>query len=603
MESRPHQCAYSDHDEGRNCTMGSLFRLFAYLRRYSGLVTVSLIFLLISTLLNLVQPKLVEWAVDYGIKEGAPRSVILGALGILASALLGAGLNYSSGVMLIKAGQGMGFDIRNALFKKVMSFSFANFDKWRTGELLVRVNSDVNTVRMFVRMGLLMIIQSFVMLIGSLVVMFLTNARLSIAMAIVLPGTLVFFFVSASFLRPMFLKVRKRLDAVNNGLQENLAGAKVVRAFAQQNHEIELFKKRNTDYLKMSLKIGYTIAIVFPFLFFLGQLSVLFTAWFGGVAVIKNILVPVPGGLTIGQLLAFNNYALMAMWPIISLGMVLNFTSRASASAQRIEELMSEKPSIHESDTPVQSDRLKGKIVFQDVSFKYGEGENAVNAVNLTVQAGEKIGILGRTGAGKSSLANLIPRFYEADAGSITIDDTDIKEMSLSTLRQRISLVLQETILMSGTIRENLAFGKPDAADDELARAADIACARNFIEEKEDGWDEFVGERGAGLSGGQRQRVAIARAILSDPDILILDDVTSSLDARTERQIVSNLYGQLDNKTVLIISQKVNTIMLADRIVLMDNGRIIAEGTHEELMERDGMYREIYETQSAEIRA
>jgi ATP-binding cassette, subfamily B, multidrug efflux pump len=583
--------------------MGSLIRLFRYLRSYSGLVIVSLTFLLISTLLNLVQPKLVEWAVDYGISQGAARSVVIGALGIFAAALLGAGLNYSSGVMLIKAGQGMGFDIRNALFKKVMSFSFANFDKWRTGELLVRVNSDVNTVRMFVRMGLLMIIQSFVMLIGSLIVMFLTNARLSIVMAIVLPGTLIFFFVSASFLRPMFLKVRKRLDAVNNGLQENLSGAKVVRAFAQQDHEIELFKKRNTDYLKMSLKIGYTIAIVFPFLFFLGQLSVLFTAWFGGVAVIENILVPIPGGLTIGQLLAFNNYALMAMWPIISLGMVLNFTSRASASAQRIEELMSEKPSIHESDSPIQSDRLKGRIVFQDVSFKYGEGENAVDAIGLTVQAGEKIGILGRTGAGKSSLANLIPRFYEADTGSITIDDTDIKDMSLSTLRQRISLVLQETILMSGTIRENLAFGKPDAADDELTHAAEIACAREFIEEKADGWNEFVGERGAGLSGGQRQRVAIARAILSDPDILILDDVTSSLDARTERQIVANLYGQLDNKTVLIISQKVNTIMLADRIVLMDNGRIIAEGTHEELLESDGMYREIYETQSAEIRA
>ena len=583
--------------------MGALFRLFKYLRNYVGLVVVSLIFLVISTLLNLVQPKLVEWAVDYGISQGALRSVVIGALGIFGASLLGVGLNFTSGVMLIKAGQGMGFDIRNALFKKVMSFSFANFDTWRTGELLVRVNSDVNTVRMFVRMGLLMIITSIIMLIGSLIVMFLTNAKLSVVMAIILPGTLTFFFISASFLRPMFLKVRERLDSVNNGLQENLAGAKVIRAFARQDYEKKLFGKKNADYLKISLKVGYTISVVFPFLFFLGQLSVLFTAWFGGVAVIENILFPVAGGLTIGQLLAFNKYALMAMWPIISLGMVLNFISRASASAQRIEELIHEQPSIQEVDSPKEPAILRGKIEFDNVSFKYGEGENAVESVDLSISPGEKVGILGMTGSGKSSLANLIPRLYDVDSGAIRIDDINIREMSLATLRERISLVLQETILMSGSIRENLAFGRPDASEAELTDVAEIACARDFIEEKDDGWDEFVGERGAGLSGGQRQRIAIARAILSNPEILILDDVTSSLDAKTEKRIVANLYRKLHDKTVLIISQKVNTIMMADRIVLMENGRIVAHGSHDDLLGRNDMYREIYETQSAEIRA
>ena len=583
--------------------MGALFRLFKYLRNYVGLVVVSLIFLVISTLLNLVQPKLVEWAVDYGISQGALRSVVIGALGIFGASLLGVGLNFTSGVMLIKAGQGMGFDIRNALFKKVMSFSFANFDTWRTGELLVRVNSDVNTVRMFVRMGLLMIITSIIMLIGSLIVMFLTNAKLSVVMAIILPGTLTFFFISASFLRPMFLKVRERLDSVNNGLQENLAGAKVIRAFARQDYEKKLFGKKNADYLKISLKVGYTISVVFPFLFFLGQLSVLFTAWFGGVAVIENILFPVAGGLTIGQLLAFNNYALMAMWPIISLGMVLNFISRASASAQRIEELIHEQPSIQEVDSPKEPAILRGKIEFDNVSFKYGEGENAVESVDLSISPGEKVGILDMTGSGKSSLANLIPQLYDMDSGAIRIDDINIREMSLATLRERISLVLQETILMSGSIRENLAFGRPDASEAELTDVAEIACARDFIEEKDDGWDEFVGERGAGLSGGQRQRIAIARAILSNPEILILDDVTSSLDAKTEKRIVANLYRKLHDKTVLIISQKVNTIMMADRIVLMENGRIVAHGSHDDLLGRNDMYREIYETQSAEIRA
>lgn len=583
--------------------MGALIGLFRYLKNYSRLVLFSLLFLLIGTAMNLVQPKLLEWAVDFGIAKDSVNAVIWGALGIFGAALFSGGLSFASGVMLVKAGQGMGFEIRNDLFKKVMSFSFANLDKWRTGELLVRVNSDVNTVRMFVRMGLLMIVQSFIMLVGSLIVMFLTNARLSVVMAIIMPGTLVFFFVSATLIRPMILKVRKKLDAVNNSLQENLAGAKVVRAFARQNHEKARFDEKNTDYLKHSLKIGYIISTLFPFLFFLGQLAIVLTAWFGGVAAIENILRPAAKGLTLGQLLAFNNYALMAMWPIIALGMVLHFISMASASAIRIEELGNEKSSIVEADKPTYVDQFDGQIEFEDVSFAYGSGENAVDSLSLSINPGEKIGILGRTGSGKSSLAGLIPRFYDVESGAISIDGNDIRQLSIKSLRERVALILQETILLSGTIRENFTFGNPTATEEQVNQAAEIACAAEFIQEKENGWDEHVGERGTGLSGGQRQRVAIGRAVLSDPDILILDDVTSSLDARTEKQIVTNLYGELRDKTVLIISQKINTIMLADRIILMDNGRIVAEGRHDQLLEENDMYREIFDTQSAEIRA
>lgn len=581
--------------------MKSLLRVFRFLSKYRSKVAVSLILLLFASGLSLVQPKLVERVVDLGVSEGNLRVVVVGAFGIFLFAVVGGVGNLFSGMLLVRAGQGMEFEMRNALFRKILSFSFANLDKWRTGELLVRVNSDVNTVRMFIRMGLLMIIQSIIMLAGSLTVMFLTNVRLSIIMAIILPGTLVFFFVSASFIRPMFLRVREKLDEVNNAIQENLAGAKVVRAFARQQHAIDRFDENNRGYLRASLRVGYVIAIVFPFLFFLGQVSIVLMSWFGGTAVIENILNPQAHGLTLGQLLAFNNYALLAMWPIMALGMVLNFISRASASAERIEDLLAETPDVVEKAEAIAIERFSGAIDFTDVKFAYGEGENAVDGVDLSIRAGEKIGILGRTGSGKSSLAYLIPRFYDPDAGSVAIDGTDVRDISLASLRERISLVLQETVLVSGTIRENIGFANPAATQEEIEWASDLACVSEIIAEKEDGWDEQIGERGTGLSGGQRQRIAIARAILSDPDILILDDVTSSVDAKTEKQVVANLYRQLEHKTVLIISQKINTIILADRIVLVDAGGIVDTGTHKHLLESNEMYAEIFETQSAVI--
>ena len=599
--------ARAPDDPGRSHRVIALVRLFTYLRNYARPVAWSLLFVLVATAMNLVQPKLVEFAVDYGVARGEVRSVVLASLALVGAAFLSSGLHLASGVLLVRAGQGMAYEIRNDLFRRIMSFSFGNLDRWRTGELLVRVNSDVNAVRMFVRLGLLMMIQSILMLAGSLVVMYRTNARLTTVMLIALPGTLALFFVLAAFIRPLIMKVRERLDALNNSLQENLAGAKVVRAFSRQEYEKDRFDTRNSAFLKLSLRVGYVIAVAFPFLFFLGQLAIILVSWFGGTAIIENMLSPAGGGLTLGQLVAFNEYALMAMWPIMALGMTLQFLTMASASAVRIRELLDEPPDIGPPESPRMPGRLRGEVTFEGVSFAYGEGEDALTNISLTIRPGEKLGILGRTGSGKSTLASLIPRFYDPTAGTVRIDGIDARELGLSTLRERIALVLQETVLLSGTILENVTYAHrvatvgsvPAAA---VLRAAEIACAREFIEEKENGWQEPVGERGAGLSGGQRQRVAIARALLSDPDILILDDVTSSVDARTEKQIIANLYRALEEKTVIIISQKVNTIMLADRIVVMENGRIVGCGSREELMRSSDTYREICETQQ-EIRA
>ena len=575
-----------------------LLKLFRFLKGSVRALLVSFVLLLASTGLGLIQPRLIEYAIDNGIKAGIAAPIIWGAAGIILSAVLAAGLNLASGYVLIKSSQLMGYAMRNALYRKVMSFSFENLDRWRTGELMVRLNSDVNTVRVFVRMGVFIIVQSVIMIIGTVIAMFLTDPGLARIMAIFMPLILVLFFVVASLIRPLFMRSRIALDELNNTLQENLAGAKVVRAFARQGQELAKFALRNKNLFDISQNVGYKLSLFFPLFFLIAQLATVIVLWAGGRELVTAFTLGTAGNLTLGKLIAFNNYAAMAMFPLLMLGMMLNFISMAMASAVRLQALFLEEPAIQEKPGAMSRTSLKGKIEFRGVSFRYGQGERALNAINLVVQPGEKLGIIGATGSGKSSLANLIPRFYDPEEGRILVDDVDVRDLSFHTLRTRIAMVLQETVLFSGTLRENIAFAAPDAAQADLERAAKIACATEFIEKVPGGWESSVGERGAGLSGGQRQRIAIARAIAAAPDIIILDDVTSSLDATTERRIVESLYSEFRNRTAIIISQKINTIRHTDRIVVMEGGRIIATGTHAELLTSNSIYRTIYETQT-----
>jgi ATP-binding cassette, subfamily B, multidrug efflux pump len=583
--------------------MLSLLRLFRFLQGSVGALVLSLLLLLASTGLELIQPRLIEYAIDNGIKAGDVAAILWGAAGIIITALLAAALGLASGYTLIKSSQKMGYEMRNALYRKVMSFSFENLDRWRTGELMVRLNSDVNTIRMFVRMGLFIIVQSFIMIIGTLIAMYLTNPGLANIMAIFMPLTLILFFGVAIYIRPLFMKARTALDELNNTLQENLAGAKVVRAFARQNQELAKFGIRNENLYDVSQNVGVKLSLLFPMFFLIAQLATLIVLWSGGSTLVSSTTSVMGSTLTLGKLIAFNNYAMRAMFPLLMLGMVLNFISMAMASAVRLDALFREKPGIEEKPDAKSLPKLKGKVEFRGVSFRYGEGENALNKIDLVIQPGEKLGIIGTTGAGKSSLVNMIPRFYDPEEGSVLIDGIDVRELTFDTLRTRVSVVLQETVLFSGTIRENIAFSAPDASQPDLERAAEIACATEFIREKPEGWDASVGERGAGLSGGQRQRVAVARAIAARPDIIVLDDVTSSVDATTERRIVEGLYREFKDRTAIIISQKINTIRYADRIVVMEDGGIIATGTHEELLQSNALYRTIAETQSGSAAA
>jgi ATP-binding cassette subfamily B protein len=411
-------------------------------------------------------------------------------------------------------------------------------------------------------------------------------------MAVLLPITLAILYIFIRAAQPLFSTVQKKMDYLNQIMQENLTGIRVVKAFVRREHESSRFEKANTELYGASLKIMRILNIFLPFISLLLNLGIVAVLYYGGIQVFQ-------GSSSVGQIIAFINYLSSAMFSVIMLGSMAGRISAAEASAERINQVLDEVSEIQEKKEPLDLEKVDGRVVFEDVEFSYGEdgGLPVLSGINFTAEQGETVAILGATGSGKSTLVHLIPRFYDVTGGRITIDGVDVRDIEIEELRKAVGISLQETILFSGTIRDNIKYGRPEANEEEVVKAAKAAQAHDFITRFPSGYDSLVGQRGVNLSGGQKQRIAIARALLVKPEILILDDSTSAVDVETEIQIEEALEEMMKDKVSFVIAQRISTVLKADKILVLENGRIVAEGNHSQLMETSPIYREIYDSQ------
>ena len=571
--------------------MKPLFRMLRYLRRYWQTTLAAYVSLVLSSATMLVTPRLLQILIDQGIAaKDMPRIVRLAVM-MVGVALVGALFRFLQGYLSEKASQGVAYDLRNELFAKIQRLSFGYHDKAQTGQLMTRATNDVDLVRQFTGMGFLQLLNAIVMMVGSVAFLVSMNWQLSLIVLLIVPLALGVFGFFASRARPMFTKVQRELSALNTVLQENLAGVRVVKAFARELYEATRFGDTNVALRDAHVSVGKMMAFVMPLIFAIANLGTLAVVWLGGLQVIS-------GTLTIGELVAFNSYLLMLMMPVGILGMILAMISRAGASAERVLEILATQVEVKDKSDATLLTAIQGQVAFDNVSFRYfSSGENVLSDVSFVAQPGQTIALLGATGSGKSTIINLIPRFYDVTQGQITVDGRDVRDATLESLRSQIGIVLQETTLFSGTIRDNIAFGRPDASIEEVIAVAKAAEAHDFIAEFPDGYNTWVGERGVTLSGGQKQRVAIARALLMNPHVLILDDSTSSVDMATEERIQAALQELMKGRTSFVIAQRISTVLNADQILVLEKGRVAAQGTHEELMHTSPIYADIYHSQ------
>ncbi|MCL6647079.1 MAG: ABC transporter ATP-binding protein/permease [Chloroflexi bacterium] len=571
----------------------TLPRALRYLAPSWGWVLLALIGLLLVAVATLLSPQLIRLAVDRGIAAGDP-TVILGAAGALLAVAAVRGLaTFFQGYGSERAAQGLAYELRDALFTHIQRQSFSFYDTVQTGQLLTRITSDVEQVRQFASAGLLQFVSALTLLLGSVVVLLALNWRLALLALLPLPFIVL---TTVRFLRragPLFGRVQQQVGALNALLQENIAGVRVVRAFAQEQAEEEKFARANQRLYATGLETLQLIATGFPLVFFLGNLAGVLVVLVGGLEVIG-------GMLSAGELIAFNSYLAFLLFPLLALGFLSIAAARAEASAARIFEVLESDIEVRDRPDAVPLPPVQGRVEFDHVSFRYpGDQQPVLDDISFTVAPGETVAILGAVGSGKSTLVNLLPRFYDPTAGAVRIDGYDVRTVTLESLRRQIVIVLQETQLIRGTIRENIAFGKPEATDEEVRAAADAAQAAEFIERLPQGYATMVGDRGVGLSGGQKQRIAIARALLVRPRLLILDDSTSAVDAETEAKILAALDRLMRDRhtTVFVIAQRLSTVRDADRVLLLDQGRLVAQGTHEELVAESQLYLDILGSQ------
>ena len=571
--------------------MGTLVRALGYMRRYWPVTLAAFLSLVLMNVANLVTPQLIRLLIDNGIRVGDELFVLWMAGGIVAVAALRGIFTFLQGYLAEKVSQSVAYDMRNQLFSKLQSLSFSYYDQAQTGQLMTRATNDVELVRQFLSMGFLQLISSVVMIVGTAVILLITNWVLGLVALAVVPAM---FLVIGSFIRnifPRFAIVQQRLGALNTVLQENLAGVRVVKAFGRSEYERGRFEKANRELLDENLFIVRAFAGNFPLIFLIASLGTLAVVWVGGLQVIG-------GTLSLGELVAFNTYLTFLVLPILQLGMITAMVTRAGASAQRVFEVLDAESEVRDKPGAVTLPPVFGRVQFEHVCFRYiGGDRNVLDDVTFVAEPGETVAIVGATGSGKSTIINLVPRFYDATEGTVLVDGHDVRDVTLASLRSQIGIVLQETTLFSGTIRDNISYGRPDASLEQVEAVARAAEADDFIRVLPEGYDTVVGERGVGLSGGQRQRIAIARALLLDPRILILDDSTSSVDAETEYRIQGALDRLHEGRTSFVIAQRISSVRMADKILVMQDGKLVDVGTHEELLAENPLYAEIVASQ------
>lgn len=573
--------------------MHPLKRIIRRVKPYWRPALWALVLLIAMVVLDLSIPRLIQRLIDQGINAQNMTVVLHTSLLMILFSVLNAAAAVGNNIFSIRVGESVARDLRQSMFEKIETYSYSNLDQFPTGKLMVRLTSDASVVQRLVQISLRIGTRAPLTMIGSAILMVNTDVRLSISMLPILLVSAVVMVFFSSKMEPLFRSVQFKLDRMNTVLQENIAGARLVKAFARAEHEGSRFEAVNDDYTGRNVEVMQFMSAMGPLLTFLINIGVVIVIYFGGLQAMQ-------GDITIGQIVSFSNYLLSSMAPLVMMTNLVNIWANGMASARRIFEVLDTTPDVAEPQSGLRlPEPVRGEIRFEDVSFRYaGSGdEEVLRKVSFTAPAGKTLAILGATGAGKSSLINLIPRFYDPTGGRVLVDGTDVRGVTTESLLEHIAVVPQESILFTGTIADNLRYGKPEATQAEIETAAKAAQAHEFITGFPQGYATRVEERGANLSGGQKQRLAIARALVMNPRILILDDATSAVDVETETKIQEALEHDSFRPTRIVVAQRISTVLKADQIIVIDRGRIAAQGTHAELLENSPIYQEIYASQ------
>lgn len=570
-----------------------LQRCFGYLRNYRRYVAGAYTLLAFINILILLIPQFIRRIVDEGIRAQNLGFLTTATFVLLGLALLKSILTYYQGRWIEIGSQGAAYDLRRALHSKLSALSFSYHDRTETGQLLSRAIQDVERLRFLTGRASLRLLEGSALLISTAVVLLQMNPGLALLALGTMPLVAYRAWDFGRRFRPLSRDIQDQLAVLTTRLEQNLRGARIVKAFAQERAEIARFEADNLAWFKLSTRAAAMRARTMPLIELLANVGTVLILWYGGALVIR-------GQLTLGEIVAFSAYLGQLVQPVRRLGMILPAVVQAIASGERVFEILDAKSEVHDAPNAISLPPIRGEIRFNNVSFAYFGRHKVLSNVSFEAQPGQVIALLGATGSGKSTIINLLPRFYDPTAGCITIDGYNIRDVTLKSLRDQIGIVLQETTLFASNIRENLAFGKPDATDAEILAAAEAAQAHEFILELPEGYATRVGERGVTLSGGQKQRIAIARALLKDPRILILDDALASVDTETEHFIQLALEHLMRGRTSLVIAQRLSTVRAADLVLVLEKGRIAASGTHAELLRSSGLYTEIYQRQLRE---